>query len=55
MGRILSHPIYIGFIFFVIMPINGLIIGRGQVGLGLILMATQALWLFTSVISKIQK
>lgn len=38
------HPAYVLMIIFVVMPINGVIMGSGQVWLGLILMAMQLPW-----------
>ena len=38
------HPAYILAVFLVIQPINGVLIGRGQLVLGLALIAMQVPW-----------
>ena len=42
--RVVRHPAYVLTVIFVVMPMNGAIMARGQVWLGLVLMAMQLPW-----------
>ena len=42
--RVVRHPAYVLTVIFVVMPINGAIMERGQVWLGLVLVAMQLPW-----------
>ena len=42
--RMVRHPAYVLTVIFVVMPMSGAIMERGQVWLGLVLMAMQLPW-----------
>lgn len=45
--KFMNHPVYIMLIFAVAMPINGAIIQRGDVFVGVILSIIQVIWFGT--------
>lgn len=50
--KIMNSVAYKIFIFFAVMPANGVIISRGQVFLGIVLMALQIHWFYNVIIKK---
>jgi hypothetical protein len=55
MLKFTSHPVYIFFIVFGVIPIDTLLIQRGDVLVGIFFMAMQVPWLIISVIMQLKK
>lgn len=52
--NITNSPAYILFVVLIIQPMNGFIIARGDVLLGIVLIALQAIWIIGDILPRLE-